>query len=112
MTSGQRLGGGSTVGPQSIKLYGLLSHFSLPDSPYKINYISTFVNPQRNDGHAELLDELLPMRERLPARKIKQLGSLLQRNLNDFRVANELIPYLQGKKSQVHEEGQPEDPRF
>ena len=41
------------------------------------------------------------MRERVNANQIGDLNSLLQRDLNDFRVANELIPYLTKDNPQI-----------
>ena len=41
------------------------------------------------------------MRERTNSKSLKDLSTLLQRELNDSRVANELVPYLQGETSEV-----------
>ena len=41
------------------------------------------------------------MRERVTASRLTDLRSLLQRDLNDQRVAQDLIPYLQGVNSQI-----------
>lgn len=79
-----------------IKLFGSFGEFSNSDGEYTIRFFSTFANnKQRNSGPAELLKELKPMRERINPNEIKDINSLLQRDLNDSRVANELIPYLQ-----------------
>ncbi len=85
-----------TAQPTSISVYGMLGTFSLPGSPLKIVYASTFVSPKRADGHKMLLKQLQPMRERIESSDLTDLQSLLQRDLNDTRVAQELIPYLQG----------------
>lgn len=81
----------------TIKLNGLLGTFRIAESRFKINYVSTSANPARDDGHAALVKELKPMRDRLDASQLKDLGSLLQRDLNDFRVAQDLVPYLKGQ---------------
>lgn len=88
---------GTTPGPATIKLSGLFGTFKIASSPFKINFVSTFANPARGEGHAALVRELKPMRDRLKAVEIKDLGSLLQRDLDDSRVAHELVPYLKGQ---------------
>lgn len=44
-----------------------------------------------------MLAELMPMRERIESSELSDLNALLQRDLNDARVAQELIPYLKGE---------------
>ena len=86
--------------PASIKVYGLLGTFRVGNSGFIVKYASTFANPAasgRHWGHKELLEELKPMRDRLDASKLQNLNSLLQRDLNDSRVAQDLIPYLLGQ---------------
>ena len=90
---------GPVAEPVTIKIYGLLGTFHVENSDYLVKYVSTFANPMATageGGHKELLKELKPMRERLEASKLHSLSSLLQRDLNDYRVAQELVPYLQG----------------
>jgi hypothetical protein len=81
--------------PSFIELYGMFGEFKVPNSKYIIKYFSTFAN-NREDGsdYHKFLKELKPMRERTNPEKIDDLGSLLQRDLSDFRVAKELVPYL------------------
>ncbi len=88
---------GTAPGPPTIKLNGLFGTFRVHGSNFRTNYVSTFANPAKNDGHAALVKELKPMRDRLDASQIKDLGSLLQRDLNDTRVARDLVPYLKGE---------------
>ena len=92
---------GPTAGPATIELYGLIGEFRISRSPFRVRYFSTFANPKASGGHADLLDELEPMRDRLDASALKDLSSLLQRDLNDARVAEELVPYLQGARSRI-----------
>ena len=90
---------GPAAEPVTIKIYGLLGTFHVENSEFLVKYVSTFANPLAvggQGGHKELLRELKPMRERLEASKLHNLSSLLQRDLNDQRVAQELVPYLQG----------------
>ncbi|REL24504.1 hypothetical protein DYD21_18105 [Rhodohalobacter sp. SW132] len=82
-----------------IELLGQFGEFSIPNEDLKIKYFSTFANKKvRNSGPSILLKELKPMRERANSSEIDDINSLLQRDLNDSRVANELIPYLMGEK--------------
>jgi hypothetical protein len=70
--------------------------FRIENSPFLIRYVSTFANPTREDGHGEFVDELKPMRDRVTPADLRDLRSLLQRDLSDKRVANDLVPYLKG----------------
>ncbi len=79
----------------SIDVSGLFGRFRVPGSDFTLRFASTFANPT-TPGHRELLSELKPMRERVDASALTDLTALLQRDLNDRRVARELIPYLLG----------------
>ncbi len=87
---------------RSIELDGQYGQFYIGDKSYTVNYFSTFASPDDNEGgHANLLEELSPMRERVDASEMKSLDALLQRDLSDERIALELIPYLEGKFSSI-----------
>ncbi len=88
---------GPAAGLTVIKLYGLFGTFRIGKSQFKIQYASTFANPAQGEGHADLVKELKPVRDRVDASQLKDLSSLLQRDLNDNRVARDLIPYLLGE---------------
>ena len=95
-----KLGGGSPISEsKQIEIYGLLSTWTPPNSPFSVKCVSTYANPLSDTGHGHLLDELKPLRDRMPVKELTQLNSVLQRSLNDARVANELIPYLTGSGS-------------
>src|SRR5690606_9730232 len=85
-----------------IELNGQSGQFDIDNKSIKVRYFSTFAS-NSNDSHDSmaLLRELKPMRERVKARDISNLDSLLQRDLNDNRVASELIPYLIDERSPV-----------
>lgn len=85
-----------------IELNGQSGQFNIDKKSIKVKYFSTFAS-NSNDSHDSmaLLKELKPMRERVKARDISNLDSLLQRDLNDNRVASELIPYLIDERSPV-----------
>lgn len=87
---------GDVALPKTIDLYGVFGTFRIEKSPYLIRYVSTFANPARTDGHGEFVDELKPMRDRVKPGDLRDLRSLLQRDLSDKRVASELVPYLKG----------------
>jgi len=85
-----------------IELTGTIGEFYLESKPVKVKYFSTIASSSDDTSHnLELLKELKPMRERVRASDLKDLDSLLQRNLNDHRVSTELIPYLTTDKPQV-----------
>ncbi len=80
-----------------FKVLGVYGEFAVQPSKWKICHFSTFAssNNESRAGNSEsLLRELKPMRERVSPKQIKDMSALLQRDLNDSRVANELIPYL------------------
>lgn len=99
---------GSAISQHFIKVYGIGGQFSVGSednsSPYKVRYFNT-VASSSNDARAgnsrELLNELKPMRERTRSSELNDLSALLQRELNDYRVAHDLIPYLKGKNTEV-----------
>lgn len=91
---------GTGVVPATIDLYALFGEFKVSGSPYTIKYASTF-GRSSSPGHQDLLRELKPVRERLSPSELRDLGSLLQRDLNDSRVASELVPYLRGDRADI-----------
>lgn len=76
-----------------IKLEGISGVFNTLDSNFRVRFFSTYANA-REANYAELLDELKPMRERLSINQIRNIDQVLQRDLDDFRIANGLVPYL------------------
>jgi len=83
-----------------IRVSGMFGKFETPGEGIVVNYFSTQANGRSpGEGEYRLLQELKPMRERVTASELKNLNSLLQRDLNDARVATQLVPYLLGKTS-------------
>ncbi|GAA6618143.1 DNA sulfur modification protein DndB [Scytonema sp. NUACC26] len=79
----------------TIDTYGLIGSFEIDNKSVKVKYFSTKASSRdKSSGEFALLKELKPMRERVPPNKLKNLNSLLQRDLSDARVATELVPYL------------------
>ena len=88
-----------SIRSQKFKLYGVLGEFMVAPSPnnWKICHFSVKAsndNDSTGGNCLSLLKELKPMRERIDADKISDMASLLQRDLSDYRVANDLVPYL------------------
>ncbi|WP_207424295.1 DNA sulfur modification protein DndB [Desertivirga brevis] len=93
--AGNKITGKSINQRKYIDLHGMYGVFDLPKKTVKVRYFSTLATGSDNKSDSyTLLKELKPMRERVKASEIKDLASLLQRNLDDYRVAYELIPYL------------------
>lgn len=78
---------------QFIQLEGVSGVFNTVASNFRVRFFSTYANARENN-YSQLLDELKPMRERLTIDKIKNITQVLQRDLDDFRIANGLVPYL------------------
>lgn len=99
----------NSIQPMTIDVYGIFGTFKVesPNSDgkaYKVRYFNSVASTQSQGPAGNsmgLLRELKPMRERTQSTSLTDLHSLLQRDLNDYRVANELIPYLEGKYSDV-----------
>lgn len=95
---------GSISDTQPFTVRGIIGKFTVVGSKWKICHFSTFASSE-NDSSAgntsRLLHELKPMRERVKPAEIKDMSSLLQRDLDDSRVAHELIPYLLSNKASI-----------
>lgn len=107
MNSSNQLSG-APIAQQQIKVYGIVGEFSVgtnnATSPYRVRYFNTIASSAsdtRAGNSRELLKELKPMRERTRSAELNDLSALLQRELNDYRVAHDLIPYLRGEHAEV-----------
>lgn len=81
--------------PTYLKLNGIVGSFETPGSNFAVKYFCTFANNRvKNSDYHKLLKELKPMRERVDADDLDDLSALLQRDLDDSRVAQDLVPYL------------------
>jgi hypothetical protein len=98
---------GSSITDPKIKVFGMFGRFTVatPDpNRVVVNYFSTVASgsDSKSAGNSlSLLRELKPMRERVRVSDLRDLSSLLQRELDDRRVATELVPYLKGDSSPV-----------
>ncbi len=86
----------------TIDVQGVLGTFRVPNADLTVEYILTYASL---DGtpYNRLLDLLVPVREVLNIKDL-DFDHLLQRDLDDFRVSEQMVPYLLGKTST--------DPRF
>lgn len=90
------------VKTRDIELTGLFGEFELADKEIVIKFFCTNANSRHSGSNeSEFLEELKPMRERVDASNLSDMEALMQRDLNDFRVANNLIPYILGENSAV-----------
>ena len=90
--------------PATIDVQGVLGTFKVPDSNLTVEYILTYAPLDGGQtANGQLLDLLVPVREVFHLPDL-DFDHLLQRDLDDFRVSDEMVPYLLGKKSS--------DPRF
>jgi DGQHR domain-containing protein len=92
-----------------IRVYGMAGTFHVgPDDQQEnaigVRYFNTVASGSDSTAAGnsrQLLEELKPMRERAKVSALRDLSSLLQRELDDARVAQDLVPYLQGARSKV-----------
>ena len=87
-------------GPNKISVHGSFGEFTIGDSSsstIRAKYILTKIKPG-NDGtpECELASQMLPWREIFNVEELN-FDELLQRDLDDSRVAHDLIPYLLGE---------------
>ena len=90
--------------PPTIDVQGVLGNFKVPDADLTVEYVLTYVpldGGQTENG--QLLELLVPVREAFDLQDL-DFDQLLQRDLDDFRVSEEMVPYILGKTSS--------DPRF
>ena len=84
------------------KLVGSWGEFTSPQNNHRILYLSTtvkFSTSGRPDDRLHAIRHLRPVREVLDVHHLK-FKELLQRDIDDHRVAHEMVPYLLG--SQAH----------
>ena len=90
---------GRKYGP---KLVGSWGEFTSPQVDHRILYLSTTVRfsaTGRADDRLHAIRHLRPVREVLDVHQLK-FKELLQRDIDDHRVAHQMVPYLLG--SQAH----------
>ena len=86
-------------GIQKTSAYGLFGEFTIGDgsSTIRAKYILTKIKPGNNDAwECVLASKMRPWREVFNVEELS-FDELLQRDLDDSRVAHDLIPYLLGE---------------
>jgi len=92
------------VDNRPFRVLGVYGEFAVVPAKWKICHFSTFASRKKTSragNSASLLAELKPMRERVKPRDISDMSALLQRDLNDARVAHELVPYLISNAAEI-----------
>jgi hypothetical protein len=77
----------------TIELQGCLYNFETPNSQIKIKFFQSAAGKDLANG-MEFLQYLKPVRELLASNQIKDIRQLVQRELDDVRILNSLIPYI------------------
>ena len=90
--------------PATIDVQGVLGTFKVPHANLAVEYVLTYASLDGGEtANGQLLDLLVPVREVFRLKDL-DFDHLLQRDLDDFRVSEEMVPYLLGETSS--------DPRF
>lgn len=90
--------------PATIDVQGVLGTFKVPRANLTVEYVLTYASLDGGESaNGQLLDLLVPVREIFHLEKL-DFDHILQRDLDDFRVSEEMVPYLLGQTSS--------DPRF
>jgi hypothetical protein len=76
-----------------LQLEGTSGVFKTPNSKFRVRFFSTYAN-NYEQNYSRLLNELKPMRERTSIDQIRNITQVLQRDLDDFRISEGLVPYL------------------
>lgn len=87
-------------GVQKLSAFGTFGEFSLGAGGLRAKYILTKMRPGASgDWECQLASQMVPWREVF---KVEELSfdELLQRDLDDSRVAHDLIPYLLGTEGE------------
>ncbi|NJC41039.1 hypothetical protein GGQ87_001297 [Brevundimonas alba] len=100
---------GTPIAKPTIKVFGMFGAFHVGDAATAkdkvlVRYFNTVASGKQTAASGDslgLLRELKPMRERVNVSDLRDLSSLLQRELDDARVAEDLVPYLKGVNSAV-----------
>ncbi len=86
-----------------IKLNGISGVFQTIGSNVRVRYLATKANSNLDE---KILSELKPMRETANPKDIPDIESILQRDLDDMRISQQILPYLLnerfGRSSENH----------
>ena len=85
--------------PATIDVQGVLGTFKVPRAHLTVEYVLTYAALDGGKtANGQLLDLLVPVREVFRLEDL-DFDHLLQRDLDDFRVSEEMVPYLLGETS-------------
>jgi len=77
-----------------LEIQGTFGEFRAPGSESSVSYLLTHASlGSEGTGNTQLTKYLVPMRELFDVGELN-FDELLQRDLDDHRVASEIIPYL------------------
>ena len=82
----------------TIDVQGVLGTFKVPNANLTVEYLLTFASLDGDTPNGQLLNLLVPVREVFDLDDL-DFDHLLQRDLDDFRVSEEMLPYLLGERS-------------
>ncbi len=81
----------------TIDVQGVLGTFKVPNANLTVEYILTYASLDGGDTpNGQLLDLLVPVREVFNIEDL-DFDHLLQRDLDDYRVSEKMVPYLLGE---------------
>jgi len=87
-----------------IEIQGCLYNFETPNSNIKIKFFQSGVGKDVPNG-IEFLKYLKPVRELLETNQIQDIRQLVQRELDDVRIINSLLPYILNENNILGESG-------
>jgi hypothetical protein len=87
-----------------IEIQGCLYNFETPNSNIKIKFFQSGVGKDVPNG-LEFLKYLKPVRELLATDQIQDIRQLVQRELDDVRIINSLVPYILNENNILGESG-------
>lgn len=87
-----------------IEIQGCLYNFETPNSNIKIKFFQSGVGKDVPNG-IEFLKYLKPVRELLATNQIQDIRQLVQRELDDVRIINSLLPYILNENNILGESG-------
>ena len=76
------------------EFYGVKGEFNPPNSNVVVHHVSTIAKNHGGNGNEVFLDHLKPLREYVDIKDIQTLDDVLQRDLDDSRVAKGIVKYL------------------
>lgn len=76
-----------------VSIYGSAHKFEIQGSDFVIKYFQTGISPTDSNGKI-FIENLRPVREILDSKDIHEMDQIIQRELDDERIVNHLVPYI------------------